>query len=181
MSTARTVAPAPSDTPGVAEWVGVALLCACAVLSALLELLFVGQFYIGTMIVPVVVIVAIVGNVLLPVWGFRIVHRISGAVLPVLSWLIPILVLSMYTRPEGDLFVIAEFHQQWVFYGLLLLGAGAGFATVVVLSGGAAPRRPRTQPPAAPHPSPRPTGRSTASRPAPGARPGKPKGPRVNR
>jgi hypothetical protein len=158
------------DRPGAAEWLAVALLCGCAFLSALLELLFLGQFYVGTFLVPVVVVAAIVGNIVLPLWGSRIVHTVGGAVWPVLAWLVPILVLTMYTRPEGDLFVIAEYEQQWVFYALLLLGAGAGFATVVSVSGrGNRLRRPG--PPAA-RPTPRPAPRPTpGTRPAPGARP----------
>jgi hypothetical protein len=37
--------------------------------------------------------------------------------------------------PEGDIFVLAEQGQQWTFYALLLVGAAAGFATVVVITG----------------------------------------------
>jgi hypothetical protein len=41
----------------------------------------------------------------------------------------------MYTRPEGDLFVLGEFYQDVAFYGLLLIGAAAGFGTIVLLAG----------------------------------------------
>lgn len=142
------------EAPGPAEWVALAMLCGCGVLSALLEMLFLAEFYVGTIIVPVVVLAALGGNVLLPFWGFRLVHAARGAVLPVVFWLITILGLSLYTPPEGDLFVINAYHQQGAFYGLLLVGAIAGFATIVVVSGRA------TMPP-----PPRPTA----------------KGPRVNR
>jgi hypothetical protein len=162
MSTAST-----DEAPGAAEWLGVALLCACAVLSALLELLFIGQFYVGTVIIPLVIIAGLAGNVLLPVWGLRIVHTASGAVLPVVCWLIPILALTMYNRPEGDVMVLGLYGQQWGFYGLLLIGAGAGFATIVVAGGGAAGRRRPGPPPVTPRrPNPNPN-----SRPAPGGRP----------
>jgi hypothetical protein len=171
MSTrAGTATDTTDEQPGVADWLAIALLCACAAMSALLELLFIGQFYIGTILIPVVVLAALVGNVVLPVWGFRTVHRASGAVLPVVFWLIPILVLTMYTRPEGDLFVITPYWQEWAFYGLLLAGAVTGFGTIVVLGGGPAARRP-PGPPTSPRPSPRPT---------PGGRPAK-KSPRVSR
>jgi hypothetical protein len=113
----------------------IVLLCASAILSALLEVAFLAQFYIGTVIVPVVILAALVGNIVLPLWGFRTVHQISGALLPVVCWLVPILVLTMYNRPEGDLFVLGEFYQDAAFYGLLLVGAAAGFGTIVVLTG----------------------------------------------
>jgi hypothetical protein len=112
-----------------------ALLCGCALLSSLLELVFLAEFYIGTAIVPVMILAGLAGNILLPLWGFRTVGRISGAVLPLVSWLIPMLALTMYNRPEGDLFVIGEFHQDTAFYGLLLIGAAAGFGTIVMISG----------------------------------------------
>jgi hypothetical protein len=111
------------------------LLCASAVLSSLLELVFLGEFYAGTAIVPVVILAALVGNVLLPLEGYRAANRMAGAVWPVLCWLVPMLALTMYNRPEGDLFVLGEFHQDVAFYGLLLAGAVAGVATIVTLTG----------------------------------------------
>lgn len=143
--------PAVADraTPGAAEWVALALVCGSGVLSGVLEVLYVGQFYVGTTVVPVVVLAAVLGNILLPRWGFRAVSRAAGAVLPVACWLVPVLVLSTYSRPEGDVLVIAEFQQQWVFYGVLLGGSIAGFVTIFVLTG----RR------VAPPPQPRPGGR----------------------
>ena len=134
-----------------------ALLCGCALLSSLLELAFLAEFYAGTAIVPVTILAAVISNIVLPLWGFRTVNTLSGAVLPVLSWLVPILALTMYNRPEGDLFVIGEFHQDTAFYGLLLLGAAAGFGTIVKLSGRAA--RPSTPGPAK---RPTPAGRAPA-------------------
>jgi hypothetical protein len=127
--------------PGAAGWATVALLCGAAVLNALLDVAFMAQFYAGTVIVPVTILAAVVGNVLLPWLGRRAVGRTAGAVLPVVCWLVPTLVLTMYNRPEGDLFVIAEYQQQYAFYGLLIAGATAGFVTVVVLGGTPAGRR----------------------------------------
>jgi hypothetical protein len=140
--------------PGAAEWVAIALLCGCGVFSALLELLFIGRYYIGTFVVPVVVVAAVVGNLVLTRWGFRILRRMSGATLPLVFWLLPVLALTMYNRPEGDVIVTSLYGQQWVYYGLLFLGAGAGFVTIVMLSGGPAARRPVDPPPARPRPTP---------------------------
>jgi hypothetical protein len=143
--------------PGRSGWATVALLCGCAVISALLELLFV-PLYVGSVLVPVVVVAALVGNVVLPRWGFAATGRAAGAVLPVLCWLVVVLGLTMYQRPEGDIFVLGGNAQQWAFYALLLVGAAAGFATIVV-SAGAVP--PSVRPPLPTRPQP------TRSRPAP--------------
>jgi hypothetical protein len=144
--------------PGAADWAAVALLCACGVFSGLLELLFVGQYYVGTFVVPVVVVAAVVGNFVLTRWGYRILGRLSGATLPLVFWLLPVLALTMYNRPEGDVIVTSLYGQQWVYYGVLFLGAGAGLVTIVMLTGG-----PRARPPVAP-PRPRPTPGARAPR-----------------
>jgi hypothetical protein len=143
----------------VIDALNLVLLCGCALLSGLLELMFLGEFYAGAAIVPAPIAGAIAGNILLPVWGFRTLQQVKGAVLPVLSWLIPILVLTMYNRPEGDLFVLGAYYQDAAFYGLLLAGAACGFGTVVVVSGAgtAARQPPRSQPPRNQPPRPRPT------------------------
>jgi hypothetical protein len=51
---------------------------------------------------------------------------------PFLCWLLPVLVLALLPRPEGDVVVQGGGGQQWAFYGLLLGGCVAGFATVVL-------------------------------------------------
>lgn len=154
MSRAVAVGPATYRAPGAAEWFAVALLCACGLFSALLELLFVGRFYVGRFPLPVVVVAAVVGNLVLTRWGYRILGRASGATLPLVFWLLPVLALTMYNRPEGDVIVTSLYDQQWVYYGLLFLGAGAGFVTIVKLSGGPAARRPVEQSPTRPRPTP---------------------------
>lgn len=123
------------EPPGAVGWLTVALLCGCALLSALLELLFLSRFYVGATIVPLVVGAALLGNVVVPFLGHRAVGSASGAVLPVVVWLVTVLGLSMYTRPEGDLFVIDAYHQQAAFYALLLVGAVAGFVTTIAVTG----------------------------------------------
>lgn len=159
------------ESPGAAGWVTVAFLCGAAALSAMLELAFLSEFYAGTVIIPVTIVAAMVGNVLLPMLGLRALGRTAGAVLPLLCWLIPVLVLTMYNRPEGDLFVIAEYQQQYAFYGLLLGGSAAGLATVVLAGGNASARR---NPPVRPAPQRRPPAArqsSSTRRPSAGKRP----------
>ncbi len=153
--------PATYRAPGAAEWVAVALLCGSGVFSALLELLFIGRFYAGKIVVPVVVVVAVGGNLVLTRWGYRILRRVSGATLPLVFWMLPVLALTMYNRPEGDVIVTSQYGQQYVYYGLLFLGAGAGFITIVMLSG--TPSRPPVDAPVRPRPTPgaRPRGKNS--------------------
>jgi hypothetical protein len=123
---------------GAIEWASFIFVCASAALAGLLELFFLAQFYIDTVIVPVTIIAAVVGNLVLPRLGRAAIGTARGALVPVLLWLVVILVPTLYNRPEGDIFVLAVHGQQYAYYGLLFAGAIAGFATVVVLG---APKR----------------------------------------
>lgn len=128
----------PDDTgprDRVVDGVSVAFLTAAALLSGLLEVTFLSQWYVGTVIIPVMILAAIAGNIALPWWGYRILQRPLGSVLPVLAWLLPVLALTMYDRPEGDLFVLGAYGEDTAFYALLLVGAAGGFATVVLTAG----------------------------------------------
>jgi hypothetical protein len=115
---------------GPIEWISLALICGCAVLSALLELMIV-PLYVGSVLLPVAVVAAVVSNLLLPLWGLRVIGTATGAILPFVCWLVVILMLSLVNRPEGDLFVTATHGQQYNFYGLLLFGSIAGFGVIV--------------------------------------------------
>lgn len=118
---------------GAVEWASFVLICASATLAAVLELVFLAQFYIGTVLVPAVILVAIVGNVVLPRMAKSVLGSVKGALVPMALWLVVILVPMLYTRPEGDVLVLAEHGQQYAFYGLLFGGAIAGFCTIIAL------------------------------------------------
>lgn len=120
-----------TENRSAADWLAFVLICASAVLAAVLEVMFLTQFYIGSVIVPLVILAAIAGNVVLPRMGFGAVRSPVGAVLPVLLWLVVVLVPGLYNRPEGDLFVLGEHGQQYAYYGMLFSGAIAGFVTVI--------------------------------------------------
>lgn len=120
--------------PGAAEWVSFVLICASAALGSLLELMFLSQYYIGTVIVPVVILATVAQNLVLPRWGRSVLDANKGAVLPVALWLVVTLVPTLYTRPEGDLFVLGTDGQQYAYYAMLFAGAIVGFGTVVVLT-----------------------------------------------
>jgi hypothetical protein len=131
---AAPAAPAPPEVvarpaPTAADWGVVAALCVCAVVLSVLELLFV-PFYVGRLIFPIAVPVAIAGNIALPRLGIGLLGRAAGGVLPFLAWLIPLLVLALTPRAEGDVIVLAVTAQEWTFYGVLILGCVAGMVTI---------------------------------------------------
>ena len=127
------------DSTGWA-WAGVALLCACAVLAALLAL-FLVPLYAGSVIVPVAVVVALASNVALPRLARALVETTVAMVLPFLSWLLVVIVIGVMPRPEGDVVLPGgRGALQWVSYGVLLGGALAGTLTVA-LSGARRPAR----------------------------------------
>ena len=110
---------------------GLLLLCAVAVLSALLEVLLV-PLRDGTWLVPVAVLFALAGNVALPRLARAFVDTTAAMAAAFLSWLLPVLILALTPRPEGDVLIRAGAGEQWVFYGVLLGGAVAGTATLVL-------------------------------------------------
>ena len=128
------------DDPGWA-WLGVAVLCGCAVLSGVLEL-FLVPLYVGSVLIPVAVVLAVASNVALPRLACTLVATTTATVLPFAFWLLAVIVVGVLPRPEGDVVLPGGGGAlQWVSYGVLLGGALAGTMTVA-LSG---TRRPRAQ------------------------------------
>ncbi len=127
------------------EWVPLVLLCASAVLCGLLNVLLI-PLYLGSVLVPVAVVVAVAVNVALPTWGFALISATAGAVAPFVCWLVPVLGLAMVPRPEGDVVVLGGGGQQYVFYGVLLLGCVAGFGSIVRATGSTRPAPPARRP-----------------------------------
>jgi hypothetical protein len=127
------------DDPGWA-WVGVAVLCGCAVLSGILAL-FLVPLYAGSVLVPVAVLVALASNVALPRLARTLVETTAATVLPFACWLVTVIVIGVLPRPEGDVVLPGGGGGlQWVSYGVLLGGALAGTVTVA-LSGARRPAR----------------------------------------
>ena len=119
-------------------WVGVILLCACAMLAALLAL-FLVPLYAGSVIVPVAVVIALASNVALPRLARALVETTAATALPFGSWLLVVIVVGVMPRPEGDVVLPGgNGGAQWVAYGVLLGGALAGTVTVA-LSGARRP------------------------------------------
>jgi len=94
---------------------------------------------VGGVLVPVSVVAAVVGNLLI----VGAVRRVTGsglaAVLPAVAWLV-VVVPAMIRRPEGDLIIIGGGATGVVNLSFLLLGVvAAAYAVGRALSG---PRRP---------------------------------------
>ena len=99
----------------------VALFCALGVLTAVIEVLLV-PLRMGGTIFPVTVLLAVVGNAVLPVLSRAVVDVPAAAVSPVALWVVTVVLLSQ-SRPEGDLLLPAIDPLIQVTY--VLLGAGA--------------------------------------------------------
>lgn len=77
--------------------------------------------YLGSVPVPLSIVAAVAGNVLLPATALRLSGSRVVGVLPVLGWL-AVVVAAAVPRPEGDLIVTGSLRGL----AFLLLGALAG-------------------------------------------------------
>jgi hypothetical protein len=109
---------------------GVVLIALVAALAALIEALLV-PLYAGTVVVPVAVVLALVGNVALPRMARSLVPTTGATLVPLALWLAVMLVF-LWGRPEGDVaFPSAPTGAEWTFYGVLFGGVIAGIVAVV--------------------------------------------------
>jgi hypothetical protein len=135
------VSPAARASRPVGRWrragriVGALVVAAVAVEVALIEC-FLVPLRVGTWPLPLAVVAAMVGNVVLARLMARVTGRGLTAVIPPLLWLVVVLVLAA-PRPEGDLIVPGT----WTGLAFLFLGAVAG------TYGAASAALPRRRPP----------------------------------
>ncbi len=116
------------------DWLGVALLIGCGLLSGLLETLLV-PLYLGSTVFPVAIVMALVGNVVLPYLAHALVPRAMAAVAPILAWLIAVVGFGGTGRPEGDVILPGSPSSlQFVTYGVIIGGFAAGAAAVIWLT-----------------------------------------------
>ena len=124
-------------------WVRAGGALACVVLAfwlALVEVFWL-PLRIGGVHVPLSIVAAVVGNLLL----VRLAHWATGsgtlAVLPAIAWLV-VVVASLIRRPEGDLVLTGAGSTGLVSLAFLFSGVvAAAFASGTALAGGR-PRRP---------------------------------------
>jgi hypothetical protein len=124
-------APTP---PTALDWVGVVVLSLCGALAGFLETLLV-PLYAGSVIVPLSVLLAVASNVALPRMARALVPRTVVALAPFAAWLIVVVAFGLVARPEGDVVLPGSpASLQYVTYGVILGGALAGTATIVLLT-----------------------------------------------
>lgn len=128
--------------PTVLDWMGVALVCVSAMLAAMIAL-FLVPLYAGSVIMPIAVVIAIVSNVVLPRLSRALVPTTAAAVLPFVSWLVVVIAVGWFARPEGDVVLPGGGGAEWVGFAVTLGGALAGTVTVVAI---APPPRAASQP-----------------------------------
>ena len=116
--------------PTALDWIGLVVLCASAMLAALVEL-FLVPLYAGSVLMPVAAVLAVVTNVLFPRLGRSVVPSTAGAVLPFVAWLVVVIAVGWFTRPEGDVVLPGGGGAEWVGFAVTLGGALAGTITVV--------------------------------------------------
>lgn len=106
---------------------------------------------VGGVLVPLSIVVAVVGNLLLPAAALRWSGSRLVAVLPAVAWLV-VAIGAMVRRPEGDLVMTGGGATGVVNLAFLMLGVlAAAFSVGRVLAG---PRRAPVSPGAAPAPDP---------------------------
>lgn len=110
--------------------IGMALCCLSALLAALIEVLLV-PLYVGRVLLPVTILLALATNAALPLLARRLTGATFAAVIPVALWLICVLLLGT-SRPEGDVLLPGGGNVQLVSYGLITAGALSGIATVAL-------------------------------------------------
>ena len=130
---------APEQPVGVVDWVGVVLLIGCAALLAALEV-FLVSLYAGSVVMPVSVGLAIVGNVALPRLAFGLTGSIIAAGAPFVTWLVVIFTLGLLPRPEGDIIVPGAGAPEYVYFATLFGGVIAAAVTLVVCATPAMPK-----------------------------------------
>ena len=121
-------------TAGWLDRFGVAVLALCGGLSAVLEALLV-PIYVGSVVIPVAVVLALAGNVVLPRLARSLVPSTAAALAPFGAWLIVMVVFGVLARPEGDVVLPGSpTSAALVTYGALLGGALVGTVTIVWLT-----------------------------------------------
>ena len=131
------------ERPGPLDWAGLVVLAACGALAGLLETLYI-PLYAGAVLVPVSVVLAVLTNIALPRLARTLVPHTAAAAVPFVLWLAVVVVFGLVARPEGDVVLPGSpATLQLVIYGVVLGGAIAGVATLVLMAPPPASRKDR--------------------------------------
>lgn len=124
------------------DLLGVVIFGACGFALGALELTLI-PYYVGSVLVPVSVLLAVAGNVALPRLAHRLVPSGIAALLPFAVWSVLVLAVLLLPRPEGDVIIPgAPLSQELTGFAMLFGGLGAGIVTVVTLATPRSVRRP---------------------------------------
>ncbi len=85
-------------------------------MSAVLEILLV-PFYVGGVIFPITLVLAIAGNVFLARGLRSLVGSMGLAALPLLAWVLVVLVMGFFADSKGDVFLPGYGQGQYVSLG----------------------------------------------------------------
>jgi len=132
----------------------VVLFTLLGAMSAMLEILLV-PLYIGGVIFPITLVIALIGNVGIPRALRFIVDSGGLAGLPLVAWIIVMFVAGFVPDSMGDVLLPGYGQGQYVSVALLLVGLVAGALAVALPPRRGRPARPSTKPPS--------TGRPTAA------------------
>jgi hypothetical protein len=118
----------------VTERLAVVLIGWCGALAALLESMLV-PWYVGTFLMPVATILAVLSNIALPILGRQAIPHMGAAAAPFLAWLAVVIALAGVGQSEGD--VIFPGGNAWLTvqsYGVIFGGTLAGAVTLLILA-----------------------------------------------
>lgn len=130
--------PGGKEHPGVLSTplrvVGLVIYAVLGALSAAFDVLLVPS-RIGSTLVPIAVVLAVAGNILLPTLAASFTRTAAGSVAPVVSWIVVLATLAS-ARPEGDVLLPGSGTVQYVSYGVMVGGLLSGLVTLGVLASG---------------------------------------------
>jgi hypothetical protein len=109
---------------------GSVVYCAVGVLSGVIEVLLI-PLYLGSVIFPITVLIAIIGNVLLPHLVHSLVDWRWAIAAPFIGWLVAVIALSYFNANGGTVLVPGYGQAQYVGLALIFIGTLAGFIGVV--------------------------------------------------
>jgi hypothetical protein len=118
--------------PPVLRWLGLLIFGVVGALSAAFEILLI-PFRIQATLVPVAVLLAVLGNIVLPRMSRRLTGTTPAALPPLVGWFLCVATF-VNTRREGDVLLPGGGNVQYVSYGVMLAGMIAGVASVITSS-----------------------------------------------
>jgi hypothetical protein len=123
--------PAADDalSDGLAAF-GVAVYCLVAIISGAIEVLLI-PLYIGSVIIPVTVLIAVVVNFSLPRLVRIMVDWRFAIALPIVCWVVTLIVLNLVNVNSGTVLVPGYGNDQYVGLALFFGGVLAGFVGVI--------------------------------------------------